>query len=81
MDGIFYTVIRQFIKLGQETHSMEIKTDLTAAQQRFFNIIASDLADQAISYNAAYIINSNGQMMEGRVFDRRQPEPESALGD
>ena len=75
----FYTVIRQFFKNGSETHSMEIKTDLPAATQRYFAIIAADLADSAITYNAAYIINSSGQMLEGRVIDRTPapaPEPE-----
>ena len=68
---MFYTVIRQFFKGDNETHSMEIKTDFNAALQRYFNIIAADLADQAITYNAAYIIGSDGTMLESRVFDRR----------
>lgn len=74
MDGIFYTVIRQFFKGEAETHSMEVKADREAAVQRFFNIIAADLADSAITYNAAFVIDSNGQMIEGRVFDRRTEE-------
>ena len=80
MNNLFYTVIRQFIKNGNESHSMEIKTEWNNALQRYFNIIASDLADAAITYHAAYIISSNGQMMEGRVFDRRpEPEPETSI--
>lgn len=71
MEGIFYTVIRQFYKGSNETHSMEVKTDKDAAVQRYFNILAADLADNTITYNAAYIIDSNGNMLEGRVFDRR----------
>lgn len=74
---MFYTVIRQFFKGENETHSMEVKADYDSALQRYFNIIAADLADSTITYNAAYIIDSNGAMIEGRVFDRReQPEPE-----
>ena len=73
---MFYTVIRQFFKGENETHSMEIKTDREAAVQRFFNILAADLADNTITYNAAYIIDSNGLMIEGRVFDRRTQEGE-----
>lgn len=72
---MFYTVIRQFIKGDNETHSMEIKTDYNAALQRYFNIIAADLADASISYNAAYIIGSDGTMLESRVFDRIGTEP------
>lgn len=50
---------------------MKIKETKDAALQRYFNIIAADLADAEITYNAAYIIDSNGLMIEGRVFDRR----------
>jgi hypothetical protein len=71
---MFYTVIRQFYKGATETHSVEVKADKDAALQRYFNIIAADLADATITYNAAYIIDSNGLMIEGRVFDRREAE-------
>lgn len=71
---MFYTVIRQFFKGDTETHSMEVKDSKDAAVQRYFNILAADLADSAITYNAAYIIDSNGLMIEGRVFDRRESE-------
>lgn len=73
---MFWTIVRQFFKGSAETHSMEIKSDKDAALQRFFNIIAADLADSAITWNAAYIIDSNGVMIEGRVFDRRPTEQE-----
>lgn len=79
MEGIFYNVIRQFFKGETETHSMEVKADRDTAVQRFFNILAADLADAAITYNSAFVIDSNGVMIEGRVFDRRptpEPEPE-----
>lgn len=68
---MFWTVVRQFFKGVKETHSMEIKEDKDSAIQRYFNILAADLADSEITYNAAYIIDSNGLMIEGRVFDRR----------
>ena len=73
---MFYTVIRQFFKGENETHSMEVKTDKDAAIQRFFNILAADLADSTITYNACYVIDSNGMVIEGRVFDRRAAEVE-----
>ena len=72
----FYTVVRKFYKGTAETHSMEDKPDKDSALQRFFNIIAADLADASITYNACYIIDSNGVMIEGRVFDRRTTEQE-----
>ena len=65
---MFYTVVRQFFKNGSETHSVEVKLTYEEALQRYFNIIAADLADSTITYNAAYIIDSNGTMLEGRVF-------------
>lgn len=71
---MFWTVVRQFFKGETETHSMEIKETKEAAVQRFFNILAADLADNTITYNAAYIIDSTGLMIEGRVFDSRQAE-------
>lgn len=71
---MFYTVIRQFFKGDAETHSMEVKQTLAEAMRRYFSIIAADLADAAITYNAAYIIDSNGLMVEGRTFDRRESE-------
>ena len=69
---MFWSIVRQFYKGTAETHSVEVKADKDAALQRFFNIIAADLADASITYNACYIIDSNGTMIEGRVFDRRQ---------
>ena len=76
MDGIFYTVIRLFIKNGSETHSVEIKQDRESAVQRFFNVLAADLADSGITYNACHVMDSNGLMIESRVFDRRAAEVE-----
>lgn len=76
---MFYTVVRIFYKGEAETHSVEHKASLLEAQQRYFNIIASDLQNAEVTYNAAYIISSTGTMLEGRVFDRRptpEPEPE-----
>lgn len=73
---MFYTVIRQFFKGDTETHSMEVKQTLEDARKRFFSIIAADLNDSDITWQAAYIIDSNGLMVEGRVFDRRAVDAE-----
>lgn len=75
---MFYSVIRIFYKGDAETHSVQMFDVLKDAQKRYFNIIASDLADDSITYQACYIIDSNGLMMEGRVFDRREAEPTEA---
>ena len=71
---MFYTVIRQFFKGETETHSMEIKTDKEDAVQRFLAILAADLLDKTNTYIAAYVIDSKGLMIEGRVFSRQAKE-------
>ena len=74
-----FTVVRIFFKGDAETHSIEFKDTLLEAQQRFFNVVAADLANAEVTYQAAYIIDASGLMVEGRVFDRRvepTPEPE-----
>ena len=73
MDG--FAVIRIFFKGDAETHSVEFKATRDAAMQRYFGIIAADLVNEEITYQAAYIIDSKGIMIEGRVFDRRSTEP------
>lgn len=70
MNERFFTVIRQFYKNGAEAHSMEVKTSFEDALKRYFAIIATDLDDADITYQAAYIVDSNGLMMEQRVFNR-----------
>lgn len=71
---MFYSVIRIFFKGDVETHSVQQFDTIQDAQKRYFNIIATDLADESVTYQSAYIIDSNGLMMEGRVFDRRAEE-------
>ena len=73
---MFYTVVRQFFKGAEETHSMEVKQTLQEAMQRYFNIIAADLGTPDITWQFTAIIDSNGQMLEGRVFDRRTVDAE-----
>ena len=66
---MFYTVVRQFFKNGEETHSMEIKQTEREAEQRYYSIIAADIIDSAITYNACYIIRSDGVVIKGEVFN------------
>lgn len=74
---MFYSVIRIFFKGEAETHSVQQFDTLQDAQKRYFTIIATDLADESITYQSAYIIDSHGLMMEGRVFDRASAESEA----
>lgn len=66
----FYSVIRIFFKGETETHSVQQFSDLQSAQTRYFNMLAADLGNEEITYCSAYIIDSNGMMVEGRVFDK-----------
>lgn len=72
MDG--FAIIRIYYKGAAETHSVEFKDTLLEAQQRFFNVVAADLANNDITYQACYVVDKSGLMVEGRVFDRR-PQP------
>ena len=73
----FFQVLRIFFDASGRHHSVEYfenedaSVSLFNAQKRYFNIIAADLANANITYNAAYIIDSTGQIREWRVFDRR----------
>ena len=72
-----FAIIRIYCKGDKETHSVEFKDTYLEAQQRFYNIVASDLANPDVTYQAAFIINASGLMLDGKVFDRRPaPEPE-----
>jgi len=72
----FYIVTRIFYKGANETHSIQIFSDERQATQRFYNIIAADLADNDVTYQFASICNSNGaQILAPVIYDRRG-EPE-----
>lgn len=72
-----FVVIRIFYKGEAETHSVEFKDTYLEAQQRYYGIIAADLANPDVTYQAAYIIDARGLMLDGKVFDRTpEPEPE-----
>lgn len=73
----FYSVVRIFFKGEQETHSVEQRASLMEAQKRYFNILASDFANDDITYCSAYIIDSEGIMVEGRLFDKTVAESAS----
>lgn len=72
-----FVVIRIFYKGEADTHSVEFKDTYLEAQQRYYGIIAADLANPDVTYQAAYIIDARGLMLDGKVFDRTpEPEPE-----
>lgn len=73
-----FIIVRVFFKGESETHSVEFKGTYFEAQQRYYGIIAADLANPDITYQAAYIINASGLMMDGKVFDRSSALHEEA---
>lgn len=68
---MFYQVIRVFFKGATKSNSVEYFDSYDAALQRYFNVIAADLANNEVTYNAAYLIDNGGNMMRHEVFDRR----------
>lgn len=72
----FETLVgRIFITNGTLRTSVEYKTQ-EEAYKRYFNILAADLQDSTISYNASFIINTVAQKIESRAFVHAQPTPE-----
>lgn len=68
---MFYRVDRLYYKGEAETHSMQVFDNYEDARKRYFNIIATDLNDDAITFQMADIISSEGVLMECVSFDRK----------
>ncbi len=78
---MFYQVIRIFLKDGswsnsvQYFHAADYETAdecRLAATARYHNILAADLSNESITYNACYIISNAGTVLAKDVFDRRE---------
>lgn len=75
MESYFFIVTRLYYKGQNETHSVQTFQDRWQATQRFYNIIATDLADNDITYQYASITDSNGNnILPPVVYDRRVSE-------
>lgn len=71
---MFYIITRITYKGETEAHSVELKTDKRQATQRFYNIIAADLADNAVTYQFCSICDCYGNRVDDLrpvVYDRR----------
>lgn len=73
---MFYQVIRIFFKGNNKSNSVEYYDSYDAALQRYFNVIAADLANAEVTYNSAYLIDNGGNMIRKEVFDRREQNEE-----
>lgn len=72
-----YQIIRIFFKGETKQHSVDYKDDLLQASQRFYNIIAADLANQEVTYQAAYLKDKYGHdIIAPVVYDRSIPVEE-----
>ena len=73
----FYIVIRIFYKNNKYSHSIEEIADRRQAEQRYYNVIAADLADNAVTYQFAMVLDSMGNtLLKPVVYDRRNEEQE-----
>lgn len=67
---MFYIVNRLFFKGEAETHSTQIFYSYEEARKRFYNIIASDLNDEEVTYQMTSIVSNDGVTRDVQVFNR-----------
>lgn len=73
----FYLVIRYFIKKDDTSaHSVETFNDYESARKRYYNIIASDLNNAELIYNAVAMLDCNMNKVASDYFDRYDPDEE-----
>lgn len=72
----FYTTIENQIREdGSKGLLYDHFEDENRAYAKYFTVCAA-AAMSGIPYHSAHIIRSDGIMIEGKVFDRRNDEPE-----
>lgn len=67
---MFFAVIRIFFKGETRSNSIEYFDNIINAEARYHNIIATDLQNAEVTYQATYIIDNGGNMLEHAIFDR-----------
>ena len=73
---MFYTVVRWFYVGDKETHFVQQFDNFEAAQVQHYKNIAADLDRDGCTYQASFLIQSDGLVADSKVFDRRpQSEP------
>lgn len=78
MTGTFYTVFRVYYVGDAETHFVDHFQNYDDALVKHYKNIANDLDRQGCTYNASYVVDSNGNRLEWKVFDRRPAETPEA---
>lgn len=73
---MMYFVTRvNFNQSGAQSNSIQMFTDLVAAQKRFYNLLAADIDNGNYQYELVQIVDENGLVLMSQVFDNRvQPE-------
>ena len=77
MENNFFIITRIIYKGEAESHSVQIIADRRQATQRFYNVIAADLADNAVTYQFCSLCDCFGNLVDGLkpvVYDRRVQE-------
>ena len=77
MENNFFIITRIIYKGEAESHSVQIIADRRQATQRFYNVIAADLADNAVTYQFCSLCDCFGNLVDGVkpvVYDRRVQE-------
>lgn len=67
---MFFKVIRIFFKGEVKSNSVEYFDNILNAEKRYHNIISADLGNDEVTYQATYIIDNGGNMLEHAIFDR-----------
>lgn len=65
---MFYIVL-EVQNSGTPAVLTDVYTDSSQAYAKYYTILAA-AAVSSVPYHAAYIVGSNGIMLEGKVFDR-----------
>ena len=66
-----YQIIRIYFKGETKQNSVEYRDDLLQASQRFYNIIAADLGNAEVTYQATYLKDKFGHdVLAPVVYDR-----------
>lgn len=69
-----YQIIRIFFKGETKSNSVEYKDDYIEASQRFYNIVAADLGNAEVTYQATYLKDKYGHdVIAPVVYDRTNP--------
>lgn len=68
----FYTVV-EVQNAGTPAAIPVIYTNMNTAYNKYYNVLAA-ASVSSIPYHACYIIRDDGVMIEGKVYDRREPD-------